>query len=193
MATKAEVRAHLKARRDGLPPASRDAWSAAIAEHLERHCREQGITRIGAFWPIGSEIDLRPAVTAHPTWFWCFPRVTSTHPPRLAWGTEPLERGPWGLMEPVEPQHLLPPVQLLLVPGLAFDNAGYRLGYGRGFYDALLARLPIEVATVGVGFDAQMHQVVPVDPHDRPVQALLTECGLVPAAWLPLTKVPNQA
>ncbi len=178
MATKAELRALLKARRDGLPPTSREAWSAAIAQHLDRYCRAHDITCLGAFWPIGSEVDLRPAVATHPTWCWFFPRVTSTAPARLAWGTEPLAQGPWGLMEPALAQHALPPVQLLLVPGLGFDDAGYRLGYGRGFYDAVLADLADDVRTVGVGFEAQMHQAVPVAPHDQPVQALLSERGL---------------
>jgi 5-formyltetrahydrofolate cyclo-ligase len=176
--TKPELRAHLKARRDALPADSLKAWSGAIADHLDRLCRNRRFTRIGAFWPFGSEIDLRPAVSAHPDWLWFFPRVVSTHPPRLAWGTEPLEQGPWGLMEPTLAQHFLPPVQLLLVPGLAFDDDGYRIGYGRGFYDALLERLPEDVLTVGVGFEAQMHLPVPVDPHDWPVMALLSERGL---------------
>lgn len=178
METKAEFRARLKARREALPADSRAAWSAAIAAHLDRLCRNRRITRIGAFWPFGAEIDLRPAVSAHPDWLWFFPRVASTQPPRLAWGTEPLEKGHWGLLEPALAQHFLPPVQLLLVPGLAFDDEGYRIGYGRGFYDALLAKLPEEVLTVGVGFEAQMHLPVPVEPHDWPVQGLLSERGL---------------
>ncbi|MBP1771113.1 MAG: 5-formyltetrahydrofolate cyclo-ligase [Holophagaceae bacterium] len=177
METKAEVRAHLKARREALPEGERAAWSKAVAGHLDRLCRDRGFHRIGAFWPFGAEVDLRPAITTHPDWLWFFPRVASTHPPRLVWGTEPLERGPWGLMEPSLAQHFLPPVQLLLVPGLAFDDDGYRMGYGRGFYDALLAKLPDEVLTVGVGFEAQMRLPVPVEPHDWPVQALLSERG----------------
>ena len=178
MEPKSVLRDQLKARRDALPADSRGTWSRAAADHLDRLCRDRRLSRIGAFWPIGSEIDLRPAVADHPDWLWFFPRVVSTHPPRLAWGTEPLEQGPWGLQEPVLAQHFLPPVQLLLVPGLAFDNDGHRLGYGRGFYDALLARLPEELLTVGVGFEAQMHLDVPVDPHDWPVAALLSERGL---------------
>jgi 5-formyltetrahydrofolate cyclo-ligase len=178
MDTKAEFRAHLKARRDGLSEAARHAASTRICAHLERLCRDRRITRLGAFWPLGSEVDLRPAVAAHPDWLWFFPRVVSTQPPRLAWGTEPLEPGQWGLLEPAFAQHFLPPVQLLLVPGLAFDDDGYRLGYGRGFYDALLAKLPEEVLTVGVGFASQMQLPVPVEPHDWPVQALLSEGGL---------------
>lgn len=177
METKPECRTHFKARRDALAPESRATWSRAVATHLDRLCRDRRITRIGAFWPFGSEIDLRPAVAAHPDWLWFFPRVASTQPPRLAWGTEPLEKGHWGLMEPALAQHFLPPVQLLLVPGLAFDDDGYRLGYGRGFYDALLTKLPEGVLTLGVGYEAQMHLPVPVDPHDWPVMGLLSECG----------------
>ena len=183
MDTKPELRAHLKARRDALPADSRKAWSKAISKHLDHLCQNRRFNRIGAFWPFGSEIDLRPAMSAHPDWLWFFPRVVSTQPPRLAWGTEPLEQGPWGLMEPALTQHFLPPVQLLLVPGLAFDDDGYRIGYGRGFYDALLARLPEDVLTLGVGFETQMHLPVPVDPHDWPVQALLSEAGL--RLWMP--------
>jgi len=174
---KAEFRAHLKARRGAMQPESRAAWSQAICSHVTELLRRQRITRIGAFWPYGSEVDLRPAVAAHPEALWFFPRVVSTQPPRLAWGTEPLEKGQWGLQEPTLAQHVLPPVQLLLVPGLAFDGNGYRIGYGRGFYDALLAQLPEEVLTVGVGFEAQMDLPVPVDPHDLPVSALLSERG----------------
>ena len=178
MDTKAAFRTHLKTRRDSLPVVSRTAWSRAVCAHLDRLCRERRITRIGAFWPFGSELDLRSAVAAHPDWLWFFPRVASTQPPRLVWGTEPLEKGHWGLLEPALAQHFLPPVQLLLVPGLAFDDGGHRIGYGRGFYDALLAKLAEEVLTVGVGFEIQMHLPVPVEPHDWPVRALLSEAGL---------------
>jgi 5-formyltetrahydrofolate cyclo-ligase len=177
MVTKSEYRTHLKGRRDALPAEARAAWSTAIADHLDRFCRDRGFTRIGAFWPLGSELDLRSAIGAHGDWLWIFPRVASTQPPRLVWGTEPLEPGPWGLMEPILAQHFLPPVHLLLVPALAFDDTGHRIGYGRGFYDALLAKLPEEVLTVGVGFEAQMHLPIPVEPHDRPVMGLLSERG----------------
>jgi 5-formyltetrahydrofolate cyclo-ligase len=181
MDSKAAHRAQLKAQRDALAAESRSQWSAAVAAHLDRYGRDHQVHRIGAFWPFGSEIDLRPALAAHPDWLWFFPRVASTQPPRLVWGTEPLEKGLWGLMEPTLAQHFLPPVQLLLVPGLAFDEAGYRMGYGRGFYDALLPKLPPDVLTLGVGFECQMHQTVPVEPHDWPVQGLLSERGL---RWL---------
>lgn len=178
METKAALRAFHLARRDAVPASQRQAWSEALCGHLARFCRDRRITRVGAFWPTGSEVDLRPAVRAHPEWLWFFPRVASTHPPRLAWGTEPLESGYRGLQEPVLAQHFLPPVQLLLVPGLAFDDSGCRLGYGGGFFDALLPQLPEEVMTVGAGFEIQMHRAVPEEPHDWPVQGLLSERGV---------------
>lgn len=64
----------------------------------------------------------------------------------------------------------------VIVPGLAFDRRGHRLGRGGGFYDRFLARLPQTVRTIGVAFDLQLVDEVPADPHDAPVQTLITEC-----------------
>ena len=140
METKSEFRAHFRALRDGALAEDRAAWSDQICTRLAAFCLSRRIRRIGAFWPLGSEIDLRPLIQGHPDWVFVFPRISSTNPPRLIWGPEPLEKGLFGLMEPTHAQHFLPPVQLLLVPGLAFDALGFRLGYGKGFYDALLGR-----------------------------------------------------
>ena len=74
----------------------------------------------------------------------------------------------------------IPPADLLLVPGLAFDGEGHRLGYGRGFYDALLDRLDGRLPVLGVGFACQRVSRLPRDPQDLPVQGLVTEQGF---AW----------
>jgi 5-formyltetrahydrofolate cyclo-ligase len=89
-----------------------------------------------------------------------------------------LEPGLFGLKEPVVAQHFMPPVHILLVPGLVFDYAGYRIGYGGGFYDALLDRLSDEIITLGVAFSVQCTPAVPVDPLDQPVSGLVTENGI---------------
>lgn len=175
---KRALRAQLKALRDGLPSEDRAAWSEEVCRRVAAFAVSRRIRRIGAFWPLGSELDLRPLVRSHPDWVFVFPRISSSSPPRLVWGPEPLEPGLWGLMEPAIAQHFLPPVQLLLVPGLAFDREGFRLGYGKGFYDALLDRLSEEVITLGVGFEAQRVAQLPVSPMDQPVQGLMTERGL---------------
>ncbi len=174
---KKALRRQFKALRDGLSDQDRATWSDAICHRVGELCHSRRFHRIGVFHPLGSEIDLRPLVHAHPDWLFFYPKVSSTHPPRLIWGTEPLEPGPWGLQEPVIAQHFTPPVDLLLVPGLAFDEQGFRLGYGGGFYDALLAHLPTDLLTVAVGFACQRTLRVPVDPMDQPVHALLTEQG----------------
>jgi len=69
-------------------------------------------------------------------------------------------------------------VQLLLVPGLAFAADGHRLGYGKGFYDAVLAALGPDVEVLGVGFELQRCDRVPAGPLDRPVMGLASEGGI---------------
>lgn len=180
MDSKPTLRKRFRGLRDALESSVRATASAAVGRHLEAFCRSRRIRRIAAFWPLGSEVDLRPLVAARPDWLWYFPRITSTDPPRLAWGCEPLEPGLWGLMEPAFAQHFIPPADLLLVPGLAFDGEGHRLGYGRGFYDALLDRLDGRLPVLGVGFACQRVSRLPRDPQDLPVQGLVTEQGF---AW----------
>jgi 5-formyltetrahydrofolate cyclo-ligase len=81
-------------------------------------------------------------------------------------------------MEPVHAQHFTPHVQLLVVPGLVFDEEGYRIGYGGGFYDALLERLSPDIITLGAAYRIQRHPQLPYSPQDLPVQGLVTEQGL---------------
>jgi 5-formyltetrahydrofolate cyclo-ligase len=178
MESKAELRTRFKALRDGCPAQDRSAWSARIRAHLEAFCAERDIRRVGAFGRFGSEVDLGPLEAAIPPLTLFFPRVAGLEPPRLTWGPGPLAPGTWGLLEPVSAPHALPPVQLLLVPGLAFAADGHRLGYGKGFYDAVLVALPAEVLTLAVGFERQRCDRLPAGPLDRPVQGLVTEAGI---------------
>lgn len=178
MESKPALRKHFKTLRDGTSAEDRAAWSARICDHFTQICTSRRIRRIGVFSPLGSEIDLGGLVQRHPDWTFFFPRVSSTRPPRLIWGPEPLEPGVFGLMEPVHAQHFTPPVQLLIVPGLVFDDEGYRIGYGGGFYDALLERLNPDILTLGAAFQLQRAHRLPVSPQDLPVQGIVTEQGL---------------
>jgi 5-formyltetrahydrofolate cyclo-ligase len=175
MNSKPELRKRIRALRDSLAEDEHRRLSNLICAALQQFCVSRRLTRIAAFWPFGSEVDLRGLVNARPDWSFYFPKVVSTSPPRLAWGMEPLEPGFSGLMEPSFAQHFTPPVQLLLVPGLAFDDRGYRLGYGGGFYDALLEHVGPELPVMGVGFNLQVVDHVPDDPHDIPVDWFCTE------------------
>jgi len=88
-----------------------------------------------------------------------------------------LAPGSFGVLEPkpkafgpVRPQD----VDLALVPGLAFDRTGNRLGHGQGYFDRLLARLPPTIPTVGLCFDFQLLDRLPTRPHDQTVQVVLS-------------------
>lgn len=91
-----------------------------------------------------------------------------------------LERHPYGFYEPSadSPQLEVERLQLLLIPGLAFDPAGNRLGYGRGFYDRLLARVPVGVPIVGVVPSALIVPALPAEAHDVSMTHLLSEEGI---------------
>ena len=89
-----------------------------------------------------------------------------------------LEVGNFGVMEPkkettrpVEPSVL----DLVIVPGVAFDKKGYRVGHGAGYYDRFLPKLSKKTVTVSIAFDMQMIDEVPADCHDIPVKYIITE------------------
>jgi 5-formyltetrahydrofolate cyclo-ligase len=69
----------------------------------------------------------------------------------------------------------------LIVPLAAFDRTGQRIGYGRGYYDGAIARLSRDrpLFTVGIGFAVQEVERVPAEPHDRPLDCVITEAGLI--------------
>jgi 5-formyltetrahydrofolate cyclo-ligase len=70
-------------------------------------------------------------------------------------------------------------VGVVVTPGLAFDRAGRRLGYGKGFYDRYLRRLRSETARVGVGFSIQVVDEVPADPSDERVHLVVTDTEVI--------------
>ncbi len=93
-----------------------------------------------------------------------------------------LEPGTWGIPEPPparrgEPARRIAPeaIDLVVVPGLAFDRRGRRLGHGKGYYDRLLARSP--AVRAGLCFDAQVFPEVPAGPHDAVMDWVVTERG----------------
>jgi len=116
-----------------------------------------------------------------------YPRVTGKgtigfYPHREGDGWE---TGPYGISEPLIPAGVAPRVSgwdIIVVPGLAFDRMGNRLGRGYGYYDRFLVGLPESVPRVGLAFATQRVPEVPVDAWDVPVHALVTEEGVIRAA-----------
>ncbi len=97
-------------------------------------------------------------------------------------GREDLSPGPYGIFEPRLTLPIVPPeqVDLAVVPGLAFDEGGHRLGMGKGYYDRLLPRLA-KALKVGVAFELQIVDEVPRDENDVPVDVVVTERRVIRA------------
>lgn len=94
--------------------------------------------------------------------------------------SEGLERHPYGFVQPRadSPAVAVERLELLLIPGLAFDRQGNRLGYGRGFYDRLLAQIREDVPLVGVAPSPLIVPTLPAEPHDVRMTHLLSETGV---------------
>ncbi len=90
---------------------------------------------------------------------------------------EKLLPGAFGILEPQGPRIEEDQVDVAVLPGVAFDRTGARLGQGKGFYDRLLPRLRPDGLLVGFAFSCQVVAHVPVEPHDRRVQVVVTEAA----------------
>lgn len=93
-----------------------------------------------------------------------------------------LQPGPWGILEP-KPQALRPldPAELdvVITPGVAFDLSGYRIGYGRGYYDRFLRRTGAGAIFIGLAYDFQVLPDIFPGPHDIPVHIIITEDRII--------------
>jgi 5-formyltetrahydrofolate cyclo-ligase len=164
-------------RRRGLDPT---AAGEALAAHVLREAAPPSGAIVSGFWPIDDEIDVRPLLHAlrqrgYPIALPVTPR--RGHPLMFA-GWQPgdsLIPERFGTMRPIGPP-LVP--DFLLVPLLAFDAAGGRLGYGGGFYDRTLATLPGRFR-LGCAFATQQVDAVPVGPYDVRLDAVATEGGII--------------
>jgi 5-formyltetrahydrofolate cyclo-ligase len=94
-------------------------------------------------------------------------------------------KGFGGILEPnplIQPETVpLEVIDCFLVPGLLFDRTGYRLGYGGGYYDRILAQAPDSIS-IALAFGFQLVDALPHDAHDRPVQIVCTEDGTIVAS-----------
>jgi len=88
-----------------------------------------------------------------------------------------LEKGEYGVYEPKERCNNIEPkdIDLVIVPGLAFDKKNIRLGRGKGYYDRFLKDLPERISSIGVAFDFQIIGTLPKDSHDVPVSKVITD------------------
>jgi 5-formyltetrahydrofolate cyclo-ligase len=177
---KAVLREQAIARRDALPPSVRQQAAEIIAAREFPVAVAPG-TIVSGFMPLNSEINplalLRKLAAAGAQL--ALPVVAGRGKPltmhAYAFGDE-LAAGQWGIRQPKpEAQEVAP--DILVVPLLAFDRAGHRLGYGAGYYDMTINSLRTckPVTAVGIAFAAQEIDAVPITPRDARLDLVLTE------------------
>ncbi len=177
---KTALRREALARRDAIAPAERAAAAEAVAARPFPLAIAPG-TIVSGFSPMKSEINPVPLMRklADAGAQLALPAVAGRGRPLAmrVWNFgEPLVAGVWGIREP-RPQAPEALPDILLVPLLAFDRAGHRIGYGAGYYDMTIAqaRALKPVVAVGLAFAAQEIAHVPATPRDAPLDLVLTE------------------
>lgn len=186
-AAKAELRADILARRAALTAEETAARSAAIAEAVRRLPLFRTAGTFAAYMPIGQEVDPRGLIAdalARGARV-CLPRthlrerLLTLH---AVTSLDGLVAGPYDIPEPPADAPEVRPedVEFFLVPGSVYDAAGNRIGYGAGYYDSLLVRS--EGWRVAPAYACQLVHHVPSAEHDMPMDAIVTELGLIDCA-----------
>ena len=171
-------------QRLALPADTCNSLSAAICAHVRRHFPYLGGQHVAFCWPLRNEPDLRPLMLSWlesgTTGFRALlPVVLDTNAPLSfrAWTPDsPMCDDRFGIPTPSTGDFLQP--QALLIPVNAFDAAGYRIGYGGGFFDRTLAALNPRPLAIGVGFELSRVDSICPEAHDICLDAVVTEAGV---------------
>jgi len=184
--SKRQWRREMKQLRQGIPAAQRAVWSETITRQLLADSRFQQASAVMAFASMRTEVDtwrlLQLILDQGKTLVLprCLAQGSSFEPAIVADLTRDLVAADLPDLKdpaahrPCWPESAVLPV--VLVPGLAFDARGYRLGYGGGMYDRFLARYRVK-HTLGLAFDVQRVAALPTDQYDIALDQVLTEKG----------------
>jgi 5,10-methenyltetrahydrofolate synthetase len=179
-----QQRAVLLDQRQALSPANRQHAADTVAARLTDLIEAGRIASIGLYWPIKHEISLLPwanNLARHKDLVLCLPVVVTPKAPLEYWRWtqgEPLARGIWNIPVPSRRDVILP--DLMLAPVVGFDRANYRLGYGGGYFDRTLASLRRRPMVVGIGYAFSALETIFPQPHDIPMDAVLTDAPIQP-------------
>lgn len=157
-----------------------DKGQGQAAELLSDVLADFATLSLSGYMPMRTEIDPLPAMARHRGPVGVPVILAPATPLRFRQWTPETEMvaGDFGALIPKEGPWIEP--QVVISPLLAFDARGYRLGYGGGFYDRTVQalRLRHKVTVIGFAFAAQEIDQVPIDEHDQPLDAIVTETGL---------------
>jgi 5-formyltetrahydrofolate cyclo-ligase len=182
--SKAQLRDRLLALRQQLAPVERTRRSQPVIARLLALPQYAAAAHVAAYVPLLGEVDVLPLLGEA--------RLASkrVYLPRLladgrlefaVYDPAYLVKGPRGVMQPAAELPAVPvsELDLLVVPGLAFDGAGRRLGLGAGYYDKTLAGQTKKPFCAGAGYDFQLVDALPADAWDVPLDAVVTESATI--------------
>ena len=187
-ARKSEIRRSTFARRDDLSKDERSKKSAAIMERLFGFANFLEARIVLFYMSYSSEVGTEPMVrkALELEKIIALPLVDSRKKEIVPFRIENLDRdlrpGYRGIREPIRQRCKQIPVQyvnLAIIPGVAFDERGGRIGHGMGVYDRFIPRLDITTRKVALAFECQIVPQIPMEPHDRYTDIIITEKRIV--------------
>lgn len=180
------VRTETLQRREALTSEERTRLSQCIVDTTARWIQRKGFDAVMLYLNMRSEVETTGLLEGllNSGKQVCAPVVDTEQlkltPRRIQDPKTELVRHPYGMLEPSEACLLFPieHLQLIVVPGIAFDRKGYRLGYGKGFYDRFLTKCPHAVV-IGLAYRVQLVEDTFPQAWDVPVQHIFTETGQI--------------
>ncbi len=175
---KKRLRSKLRHQRESLSDEEVRAASKVVCQRLDESARLAGAHRIAGYVAVRKEVDIRAYLTncMDQQLEVCLPRVVGPGTMEFCaiQGWDELQPGAFGIDEPVGEAVPVESIDVFLVPGLAFDRRGHRLGFGKGFYDRALPQT--EAWIVGVAHHWQLvEKQLPTEDHDRAVDSVVTD------------------
>ena len=178
---KRKLRADMKRKRDGLNQEERKRWSDGICRNLQGQPAFRKAETVCFYYPLGSEANLLPLAQTALAFGKqvAFPRVDGSEMEFYhVFSLERFAQGPFHVMEPVGNEAVRGQEMLVFVPGLAFDENGSRMGYGKGYYDRYFGKSS-HCLKIGVCYEMQLVSQVPCGKYDICMDAVVTEQRLL--------------
>lgn len=175
--TKKELRVKYKALRKTLPKEMRRSYDSLLCAQIIQVLEKRN--HVGIFLPIDKhqEIDLRPLLkNTHITWYAPVSDMGSNDMKFCKIDqTTPLNENKWGILEPqvhryTEPEKL----DALIIPSLIVDQKGFRVGYGKGFYDRYLKRCRLDCLKIGVNYFEPIEEIYDIEHFDEKLNICIT-------------------